>query len=96
MKGLDREVDLPVFLDGNDLGLDPIVQMEMILHVANVVPVDLGDVDQADLAVLELEKRPVRGDALDDRFDDRPDLYVCDLGSFPKWRSGKGTIPPAP
>jgi hypothetical protein len=45
LESLDREVDLSVFLDGDDLGLDSIIQVEMVLHVANVVPVDLGDVD---------------------------------------------------
>jgi hypothetical protein len=54
----------------------------VVLHIAHVVPVDLGDVDQPDLAVLELEECPVRGNALDGRLDDRPDLYVCDLSSF--------------
>jgi hypothetical protein len=54
----------------------------VVLHVSHVVPVDLGDVDQPDLAVLELEECPVGGDALDGRLDDRPDLYVCDLNSF--------------
>jgi hypothetical protein len=54
----------------------------VVLHVSHVVPVDLGDVDQPDLAVLELEESPVGGDALDGRLDDRPDLYVCDLNSF--------------
>ncbi len=48
--------------------------MKVVLDVPDVVPIDLGDMDQAELAAFELEERPVRGDALDGPFDDRPDL----------------------
>jgi len=83
LESLDREVDLPVFLDGHDLGLDLVVLAEVFANVADIVPVDLGDVNQADLAVLELEERTIGRDALDGRLDDRPDLYICDRDPFP-------------
>ena len=74
LEGLDGQVDLPVFLDGDDLGLDLIAEPEVLLDGADVVSVDLGDVYEPDLAVLELQERAVRRDALDGRIDDRPDL----------------------
>jgi hypothetical protein len=39
--------------------------------------------DQADLAIFELEERPVGRDALDGCLDYRPDLYLSDLDPFP-------------
>jgi hypothetical protein len=54
----------------------------VLLDVPYVVPVDLGDVNEPDLAVLELEERPVRGDAVDGPLYDRPDLCLCDWSSF--------------
>ena len=74
LQGLDGQVDLAVFLDGDDLGLDLIAEPEMLLDGADVVSVDLGDVHEPDLAVFELQERAVRRDALDGRIDDRPDL----------------------
>jgi hypothetical protein len=52
--------------------------------------------DQANLAVLELEERTVGRDALDGRLHYRPDLYVCDLDSFPLCRGWKGQYPTSP
>jgi hypothetical protein len=39
--------------------------------------------DQADLAIFELEECPVGCDALDGCLDYRPDLYIGDLDPFP-------------
>src|ERR671922_1027097 len=63
LKSLDREVDLSVFLDSHDLGLHLVVLTEVFADVADVVPVDLRDVDEAHSSVFELEEGPVRGDA---------------------------------
>jgi hypothetical protein len=46
----------------------------MLLDVPDVVAVDLRDVDQAELAIFELEERSVRGDALYGALYDRTDL----------------------
>jgi hypothetical protein len=51
LQSLDGEVDLAVCLDGHHFGLDAIVLAEMLADVPNVVPVDLRDVNQSDLAV---------------------------------------------
>jgi hypothetical protein len=48
--------------------------MKMLVNVADVVAIDLGDVHEPDLAALEGEEGPVRGDALDGALYDRPDL----------------------
>jgi len=46
----------------------------VVLDVADVVAVDLGDVHEPDPAVPELEECPVGGDALDGPLHDRSDL----------------------
>ena len=74
LEGFDRQVDLAVFLDGNHLGLDAVPQVEVLFDGTNVVSVDLGDVDEADLAIIELKERAVRGDAVNVAVDDRSDL----------------------
>jgi hypothetical protein len=74
LEGLDRQVDLAVLLDGDHLCLDAVVLPEVLADVLDVVPIDLGDVDQADGPGVELNEGPVRGDALDGPFNDRPDL----------------------
>jgi hypothetical protein len=78
LKGFDREVDLPIFLDGHDLGLHLVVLAKVFSDIADIVPVDLGDVDEADPTVFELEEGSVRGDSLDGPLHDRTDFYVCD------------------
>jgi hypothetical protein len=74
LQSLDREVDLAVFLDGDELGLDLVAHLEMVLHVSHGIPVDLGDVNQADLAILQLEECPIGRDPLHDPLHDRSDL----------------------
>jgi hypothetical protein len=78
LESLDGEVDLPVFLDGDDLGLNSVVLPKVVPDLPDVVPIDLRDVYQADGAIVDLDERSVRGDALDGPFDDRPDLQVYD------------------
>src|SRR5215467_3812440 len=46
LERLDREVDLAVLLDGDDLGGHAIADVEVLLDAPNVVPIDLRDVDQ--------------------------------------------------
>jgi hypothetical protein len=46
----------------------------MLVHVLDVVAVDLGDVDEADLAAFQGQERPVRRNPRDGPVDDRPDL----------------------
>src|SRR5580765_2848244 len=65
LERLDGQVDLPVLFDGDDLRLDPIVEMKVVLDVPDVVPVDLRDVDQTEPAVFQLEERTEGRDALD-------------------------------
>jgi len=55
----------------------------MLLDGANVVSIDLGDVDQSHPAVFELQERSVRRDASDRTGDDRSDLYLGDWDSSP-------------
>ena len=74
LQSLDREVDLAVFLDGDDLGLHAVVHVEVVLDTTNVVPVDLGDVHEADLAVLERQEGSVGGDSLDGGLHDGSDF----------------------
>jgi hypothetical protein len=74
LKGLDRQVDLAVFLDGDDLGLDRVVHVEVVLDAPDVVSVDLGDMHEADLAAFEGDERSVRGDPLNGSLDDGADL----------------------
>src|SRR5919108_35585 len=74
LERLDREIDLAVFLDGDDLRLDDVALSEMVVHVLDIVAVDLGDVDEADLAAFQGQERPVRRDPRDGPVDDRPDL----------------------
>ena len=78
LQGLDREVDLAVLLDGPDLRLDDVALPQVVVDVLDVVPVDLGDVDEAEPAVLELEERAVRRDAFDGAVDHRPDFDLSD------------------
>jgi hypothetical protein len=77
LERLDRQVDLAVLLDGDDLRLDDVALSQVIVDVLDVVAIDLGDVDEPDLAALEGEEGPVRGDARDGPVDDRPDLELC-------------------
>jgi hypothetical protein len=78
LQRLDREVDLAVFLDGLDLRLNDIALPKVVVDVLDVVPVDLGDVDEAEPTVLELEERSVRRDAFDGTVDDRPYFDLSD------------------
>ena len=80
LQRLDREIDLAVLLDGDDLRLDDVALAEMVVHVLHVVPVDLGDVDEPEASVFELEEGPVRGDAGDGAVDHRADFDLCDDG----------------
>jgi len=57
----------------------------VLADVPDVVPVDLGDVDEPDAAVLELEERPIGRDALNGPFDDRAYLEIRDDDSFLSW-----------
>src|SRR5512132_3865961 len=83
LQRLDREVDLAVLLDGDDLRLDDVVLAKMLVDVLDVVPVDLGDVDEPHLAALQGQEGAVRGDAADGPVDDRADLEICqDSSSF--------------
>jgi hypothetical protein len=50
----------------------------MVTNVADVVAIDLGDVNEADLPAFELDEGAVRGDALDGAGDDGTDLEICD------------------
>jgi hypothetical protein len=81
LESLDGEIDLPVFLDGHDLGLNFVVLTEVLADVPDVVAVDLGDVDQADSSVFKLEESSVRGDPLYGPFNDRTYLYLCDCST---------------
>jgi hypothetical protein len=51
----------------------------MIVHVLDVVAIDLRDVDEPETSVLELEERPVGGDAGHGAVDHRADLDLCDV-----------------
>src|SRR5438093_9268199 len=82
LEGLDREVDLAVLLDGDDLRLDDVALPEVLVDVLDVVPVDLGDVHEPDLAPFQGQEGPVRGDARHGPVDDRANLEISDLGSF--------------
>jgi len=53
------------------------------VDVLHVVAIDLGDVDQTQPAVLELQERAVRGDAFDGAVDDGADLDLSDLEPLP-------------
>jgi len=77
LEGLDRQVDLAVLLDGDDLRLDDIGLPQVLVDVLDVVPVDLGDMDEPDLSPFEGQEGPVRGDPADGPFDDRADLELC-------------------
>ena len=77
LQGLDRQVDLAVLLDGDDLRLDDVGLAEMVVDILDVVPVDLGDVHEPDLAALEREERPVRRDARHGPVDDRFHLELA-------------------
>jgi len=48
--------------------------MKVLFDRSDVVSVDLRDVDQSDLAVVQLKECPIRGDALHGRLDDRSDF----------------------
>jgi hypothetical protein len=74
LESLDRQVNLAVILDPNHFGLHPIVQPQVLLHRTNVVSVNLGDMDQSDLALFELDERSVGGDSLHGPVNDRADL----------------------
>ena len=78
LQRLDREIDLAVLLDGDDFRLDDIPLAEVIVDVLHVVPIDLGDVNQPETSVFELEERPVGGDAGDGAVDHRADFDLCD------------------
>ncbi len=75
---LDREIDLAVLLDGDDLRLHDVSFAEMIVNILDVVAVDLRDVDEPQASVFELEERPVRGDAGNGAVDHRADFDLCD------------------
>jgi len=77
LEGLDRQVDLAVLLDGDDLRLDDIGLPKVLVDVLDVVPVDLGDVDEPDLPPLEGQEGPVGGDTADGPLDDRADFELC-------------------
>src|SRR5205823_3288886 len=76
LQGLDRQIDLAVLLDRDDLGLDGVALAEVLADVLDVVAVDLGDVDEAHSTAFELDERSVRGDALHGPLDDRADLQI--------------------
>src|SRR4029453_14956839 len=70
---LDRQVDLAVLLDSDDLDRDLVIDPEVLLDRADVVPVDLGDVDETRLARLKLDEGSVGCDPNDGARDNRPD-----------------------
>jgi len=88
LEGLDRQVDLAVLLDGDDLRLDDVRLPEVFVDVLDVVAVDLGDVDEPDLPALEGQEGPVRGDAADGPLDDRADFELCQCPSPPRLPAG--------
>src|SRR4051794_37683151 len=94
LQRLDREVDLAVLLDGDDLRLDDVALAEMLVDVLDVVAVDLGDVHESDLAALERQERPVGGDARDGSVDDRPDLEICQRLLLGRWPFAARTAEP--
>ena len=52
----DRQIDISPaphepFRHHPDHGADLVVQPKVLLHAADIVPVDLGDVDEPDLAI---------------------------------------------
>jgi hypothetical protein len=79
LHGLDREVDLAVLFDGHDLGGDLVAEVEVLLDAADVVAIDLGDVDEANLAPVDLDERPIGRDASHLSFDDPTDFDVSDV-----------------
>src|SRR5204863_4363867 len=79
LKGLDRQVDLAVILDRCDLDLDAVPLAQVLADVLDVVPVDLGDVDETHPSVLELQERSVVLDACHGSRDGRTDLDLCDV-----------------
>src|SRR5439155_1755352 len=98
LEGLDRQVDLAVLLDRDDLGLDGVALAEMLPDVLDVVAVDLRDVDEAHSTAFELDERSVRGDALHGPLDDRADFQILYRSSFEQWDEApsprdSGTIP---
>jgi hypothetical protein len=74
LEGLDGEVDLSVLLDGDDLRLDDVALPEVLVDVLDVVPVDLGDVPEPDLAPFQGQEGSVGGDSRHGPFDDRANL----------------------
>src|SRR5204862_295058 len=58
---LDRQVDLAVVLDADDLDGDLVVDAKVLLDRADVVPVDLGDVHEPGFSRLELDERAAGG-----------------------------------
>src|SRR5207248_2002554 len=83
LEGLDREVDLAVLLDGEDLGRHDVLLAQVIVDVFHVVAVDLGDVNEAQATVFELQERAVRGDTFNGAVDDGSHFDLCDLDPFP-------------
>src|SRR6185436_14182360 len=79
-------------LDGDDLGLDHVVLAEVLVDVLDVVPVDLGDMDQPHLATRQGQEGAVRGDAAHGPIDDRADLEICQDSSSYRTTSSAGSF----
>src|SRR6185436_19155400 len=79
-------------LDGDDLGLDHVVLAEVLVDVLDVVPVDLGDMDQPHLATRQGQEGGVRGDAAHGPIDDRADLEICQDSSSYRTTSSAGSF----
>src|SRR4029453_11107018 len=100
LQRLDREVDLAVLLDGDHLRLDDVALAQVLVHVLDVVPVDLGDVDESHLPALQGQEGAVRGDAADGPVDDRADLKIfcqnSSVRSVLRWSFLSGASPISP
>ena len=82
LQGLDREVDLSVLLDRDDLGLNDVALAKMLVDVRDVIPVDLRDMNEPEASVLQLQESAIWRYAFHGAVHHRSDLYLRYLDPF--------------